>query len=65
MMHGGGVLTPVCICCKTTDECSSDRFFCSLVTMAHDDVSVCECIVILVQDEGLSANAGGGWHSVP
>jgi hypothetical protein len=32
--------------------------------MAHDDGSVCECIVNL-QDEGLSANAGGGWWSVP
>ena len=65
MVDGGGVLTPVCICCKTTDEWVSDRFFCSLVTMAHDDGSVCECIVILVQDEGLSGNAGDGWRSVP
>ena len=65
MVDGGGVLTPVCICCKATDEWGSDRFFFSLVTMADDDVSVCECVVILVQDEGLSANAGGGgWRSV-
>ena len=33
--------------------------------MTHDDGSDCECIVILVQDEGLSANAGGGRRSVP
>jgi len=32
--------------------------------MAHNDGSVCESIVILGQDEGLSANAGGGWRSV-
>ena len=59
MVDGGGVLTLVCIGCKKIDECGSDRFFCSLVTMAHDDVSVCECIVILVQGERLSAGAGG------
>ena len=61
----GGVLTLVCICCKTTNEWGLDRFFFSLVTMTHDDGSDCECIVILVQDEGLSANAGGGRRSVP
>jgi len=65
VVDGGGVLTPVCIGCKKIDECGSDRFFCSLVTVAHDDVSVCECNVILVQDEVLSANTGGGWGSVP
>ena len=65
MVDGGGVLTPVCIGCKTTDEWVSDRVFFSLVNMAHDDGSVCECIVILVQDEGLSGKAGDGWHSVP
>ena len=65
MVDGGGVLTLVCICCKTTDEWVSDRFFFSLATMADDDGSVCECIVILVQDERLSADAGGGWGSVP
>jgi hypothetical protein len=33
--------------------------------MAHDDGSVCECVIIIVEDAGLSASAGGGWHSVP
>jgi hypothetical protein len=33
--------------------------------MAHDDGSVRECIVTLVEDEGLSASAAGGWYSVP
>ena len=62
---GGGVLTMVCICCKKTNEWGLDHFFFSLVTMTHDDGSDCECIVILVQDEGLSANAVGGRRSVP
>jgi len=30
--------------------------------MAYDDGSVCECIVIHVQDDRLSGNAGGGWQ---
>ena len=49
---------------QAADEWGSDCFFLSLFTMTHDDGSDCECIVVLVQDEGLSAIAGGGTHSV-
>ena len=51
-MGGGGCSDTGLYLLQAADEWGLDRFFFSLVTMTHDDGSDCECIVILVQDEG-------------